>query len=1308
MSAETARLSATPAPLGKPGGPGLFKEKGNKLPNYIEQVAQGLMKGGKSRSQAIQMAIGVVKNWASGKGNVSPEVRAAAGAAVAEWEALKAKAKATPNKGSADMSNPGGGVELASAQDVTGGLGMVALEVPAGTVPSIPGGTAQDDMHVTLCFLGKDVTDAQLARALMGAYDVATRPPLSGTVGGLGVFPPDEDGKVPVWCPVDVPGLSDMALRLSRLSPDAGHAFTPHITLGFVGSTEKLPAPVEQRAVTFSQLIVKRGDQVFRFPLGGGDDGPSAMGYAAVRAAALELARPADTPGSKQVAETKPDSTPAKGDKKSAAFGEPDLPPGATHWKHGWVPVNDSGKAVGPAQKPKWLQGDEKKQLAAGGKTAEGYRQADAARVQKQNAKNAAAPGKRAAAAAKAKLKKAAGLLKSKKSKEAAAAKKQASDRSKLITAAYRQAVADQKAGRKLTPQQSRVLGAVQATQAKRAASLRGVDVPGAPAGKSPVKAPKAATKPLTASQKAAQARAAERAKIAAARKSKAGSKYKITKLANEGGRVNDPFVVDLAGHSMPAGHLIFRYKHGWILINPAVPSRGHLGGGLAAKHGHKSGTVTEGHFETHPSGKGKIFVADHTGAMQPSHKAAILNAKKHDVAAGKINYKKAPADQSKFTTAAQGTPKPADTPKTPEPDTAALKKKAVAASQAAVEAGKAAHTNDTSKAHSDASLAHANAYVANQKAGKADTAANHKAMAQAHAKTAAAKKAAAKSGTDQAAKAKATAEAAHKAEQAKKDADYAKAKAQAQELSTKAFANPTEHAHNLAADAHEHAAILANQAGNDTAYEAHTGVADLHSEHAQKIYDAAQAAKQAKEDALYKASEVADQMTQTLEEHPALATAKAHQATAAAHQKAADLAKEHGNSLLHASHQAAAEDHLSQAAPAPVADEPTGGLSMLDAVDSVINHHVGEAGTSAAWDDYLQAAQQLKENPGNKTYASQMLAAKKALNSDGVTTEELQAANAQVAKMMHPVAAPPAKKAVKKAVGKKTAAKKATPTAPAAPSTAKDWEVELTGPGMYKDGNKIKDLMGKPATNPEADQLKRDAVDKALADFKAKHGHPFDINSVESFGDLTGGSGSSHLADDYFEDAKAAGFIHPATDEDVTHGWKPPADTTYALKGYTGEGHGSYVAINGGLRGGDLDSDTRSRVESMDEAFAAAPGLANDTVTVRKMASNGQFPAIPPPMSEGDEYVDYGYGSTSKSLSGWSGGVIMQVRMPKGMPVIDVNHNHVVSASTSEQEVLMPRGARYRVVSDEMVDGQRQIITEVVGWNESHPNVEV
>lgn len=89
-SEKTAGYSVTPHPLGKPGGPGLWKHKGLSLPPYIQNVAAGIMKKVKDKSRAIATAIATVKRWASGVGNVSKEVRAAAAKAVAEWERLKA------------------------------------------------------------------------------------------------------------------------------------------------------------------------------------------------------------------------------------------------------------------------------------------------------------------------------------------------------------------------------------------------------------------------------------------------------------------------------------------------------------------------------------------------------------------------------------------------------------------------------------------------------------------------------------------------------------------------------------------------------------------------------------------------------------------------------------------------------------------------------------------------------------------------------------------------------------------------------------------------------------------------------------------------------------------------------------------------------------------------------------------------------------------------------------------------------------------------------------------------------------------
>ncbi len=97
LTPRTAEASTVHEPLGKPGGPGLWHHKDLQLPAYVQHLAHELVKSGHDESKAIEMAVGIVRNWAHGhssKGKVHPDVQAAAGKAIAEWEALKAKAHA--------------------------------------------------------------------------------------------------------------------------------------------------------------------------------------------------------------------------------------------------------------------------------------------------------------------------------------------------------------------------------------------------------------------------------------------------------------------------------------------------------------------------------------------------------------------------------------------------------------------------------------------------------------------------------------------------------------------------------------------------------------------------------------------------------------------------------------------------------------------------------------------------------------------------------------------------------------------------------------------------------------------------------------------------------------------------------------------------------------------------------------------------------------------------------------------------------------------------------------------------------------
>lgn len=77
-----------------PNKPGTnWVEERGGLPREIDCVARALF-WGKSRasgdvSKAVEMAVGIVRNWAEGKGDVTGPTRIRAAAAIARWEAMK-------------------------------------------------------------------------------------------------------------------------------------------------------------------------------------------------------------------------------------------------------------------------------------------------------------------------------------------------------------------------------------------------------------------------------------------------------------------------------------------------------------------------------------------------------------------------------------------------------------------------------------------------------------------------------------------------------------------------------------------------------------------------------------------------------------------------------------------------------------------------------------------------------------------------------------------------------------------------------------------------------------------------------------------------------------------------------------------------------------------------------------------------------------------------------------------------------------------------------------------------------------------
>ena len=165
--------------------------------------------------------------------------------------------------------------EAPAQPDRSGGV-MVALYPDGETAGSLAakGGLPPEELHVTLAYLG-DVDGAEFTKddvvsAVRSA--VAGASPFGGQIGGLGMFPPSDDG-TPIWAPVDLPALPALREGIVRAlddGPTAGavardHGYTPHMTLGYDLETVD---PVPPAPVQFDRATVVWGKERVDVPFG--------------------------------------------------------------------------------------------------------------------------------------------------------------------------------------------------------------------------------------------------------------------------------------------------------------------------------------------------------------------------------------------------------------------------------------------------------------------------------------------------------------------------------------------------------------------------------------------------------------------------------------------------------------------------------------------------------------------------------------------------------------------------------------------------------------------------------------------------------------------------------------------------------------------------------------------------------------------------------------------------------------------------------------------------------------------------------
>jgi phage-related protein (TIGR01555 family) len=158
---------------------------------------------------------------------------------------------------------------------------MVALYLPSDIAAGLAmkGGERAEDLHVTLAYLGRDLPEIAVQRAIGVAYDLAVRtPPVAALIAGIGRFSASETsgGKDVIYASIDSPAITELRSCLCQrlcwesVPVSMAHGFTPHVTLAYVATDARSPvARLEPISVTFGAIVVAAGDAQVVLPFTG-------------------------------------------------------------------------------------------------------------------------------------------------------------------------------------------------------------------------------------------------------------------------------------------------------------------------------------------------------------------------------------------------------------------------------------------------------------------------------------------------------------------------------------------------------------------------------------------------------------------------------------------------------------------------------------------------------------------------------------------------------------------------------------------------------------------------------------------------------------------------------------------------------------------------------------------------------------------------------------------------------------------------------------------------------------------------------
>ena len=152
------------------------------------------------------------------------------------------------------------------------------LDPEAAQKLAIPGGEAPEELHVTLCYLGKiDEFGASLEdlKNTLARF-VENKSPLIGHVGGIGRLTPSEssEGLSPIVALVNMPGLQEWrrrlvsALDLYNIAVAETFDFLPHCTLAYIDADAPMPIQnIKALPLTFNTLWLCVGDERIPYKL---------------------------------------------------------------------------------------------------------------------------------------------------------------------------------------------------------------------------------------------------------------------------------------------------------------------------------------------------------------------------------------------------------------------------------------------------------------------------------------------------------------------------------------------------------------------------------------------------------------------------------------------------------------------------------------------------------------------------------------------------------------------------------------------------------------------------------------------------------------------------------------------------------------------------------------------------------------------------------------------------------------------------------------------------------------------------------